>query len=351
MSKKPANGVEHDEKLRLQAESLDSALIKIASLQKRQFTQEEIDKARENLALMNDRVFLATFIDNKNNHIITGTVNAVRKIHAVAPIPPIEQTRVQDISLLDVLGRGMIGDLTGWGKLISIAIEVQNKKQDGYAVRGALTAGNAMRINFSIGDDYTEAPDVITINFLDFRLPELKNRKMFCSRIVNAEYESRETFLADKYSTYYIELPKMGDFKKVDLSEEYHDLWDICCIFRAKINEQKEVISMQAVANPIALELADEVRKAVAPNEFINGTLIRKDELEELRNYIMRLTQKAAQKATQAAEQKTAEEMIITALQVNTPANAIESMCKKAGIAEARLEELRKQARTNQLSP
>ncbi|MCL1994850.1 MAG: Rpn family recombination-promoting nuclease/putative transposase, partial [Defluviitaleaceae bacterium] len=85
-----------------------------------------------------------------------------------------------------------------------------------------------MRVNFNIGEDYTEAPDVVTINFLNFKLPELKNRKMFCSRIINAEYESREPFLADKYSTYYVELPKMNNLKKADLPKEWYDLWDLC---------------------------------------------------------------------------------------------------------------------------
>ncbi|MCL1996678.1 MAG: PD-(D/E)XK nuclease family transposase [Defluviitaleaceae bacterium] len=365
-----------NENLPPQANNFDEAFIQIINLPKRQYTQQEIDEARQNLALMNDRVFMATFANNKNKHIITGIGNAVKKIHNLDPIPPIEQTRVQDLSLFDVLGRGMIGDLTGWGKMISIAIEAQRKKQEGYAVRGTLTHGNAMRINFNMGEDYTEAPDVITINILDFRLPELENRKMFCSRIVRAEYESRETFLAEKYSEYYIELPKMGDYTKADLPKAYHDLWDLCCIFRAKINEQEEVIRMQAVANPIALELADEVRKAVAPNEFVNDALNRKNEMEQFREYMKRREQKAAQaekekaqedrknefeqfrehmkrreqKAVQAEKEKAQEEkkkaqeeMIITAIQNAVPSQAIEAMRKNAGITETRLAELKKQ--------
>lgn len=285
---------------------------------------------------MNDRVFMATFAGNKNNPIVQGIANAARKIHAVAPIPPIEQTRIQDLSLFDILGRGMVGDLTGWGKLISIAIEAQNKKQDGYAVRGTLTTSNAMRINFNIGDDYTEAPDVITINFLDFKLPELKTRKMFWSRIVNAEYESRETFLADKYSTYYIELPKMDNFKKADLSKEYYDLWDLCCIFRAKISEHEEVVRMQAISNPVALKLADEVKKAVTPNEFVNDTLNRKSEMEQLRDYMKLREQKV--------EAVGMEKMIITAIQNGVPSQAIEAMRQNARITKDRLAELREQA-------
>jgi len=49
----------------LQATSIDDALLQISRQPKRQYTQQEIDEARGNLALMNDRVFLATFVDNK----------------------------------------------------------------------------------------------------------------------------------------------------------------------------------------------------------------------------------------------------------------------------------------------
>ena len=64
----------------------------------------------------------------------------------------------------------MIGDLVGEGTLINIAIEVQKGSQDGYAVRGTITSSNAMRYQFNSGDNFTEAPDVITINILGFML-------------------------------------------------------------------------------------------------------------------------------------------------------------------------------------
>jgi len=320
----------------LQTDSLEDVLLQITKQPKRKYSQQEINEARDNLALMNDRVFFGTFADNKNNHLITGIADALRKIHALAPIPEVERTTVQKMSLLDVLGRGMIGDLLGEALMLNIALEVQRGSQDGYAVRGTLTSGNAMRVQFNQGDKYTEAPDVIGINILGFRLPELENRKMFCSRIVRAEYDTKEPFLEDKYSDYYIELPKMDDWTKETLPEEYHDLWDICCIFRAKVKDIEEVIKMQAVKNPIALDLADGVRKTVARNDVVNDTLDRYGELLELQNYFRRREQKAAVTSM--------EKMIIVALQGNAPSELIESMRKNAGITEVRLSELKKSA-------
>jgi hypothetical protein len=319
-------------------EALDETLIQITAQPKRKYTQQEIDEARKNLALMNDRVFLAHFIDNKNNHVITALADAARKIHTLPPIPQVQKTVVQNVSLLDVLGRGMIGDLLGWGEAINIALEVQKGKQDDYAVRGTLTSSNAMRTGFNMGDDFTEAPDVIGINILGFRLPQLNHRKEFVSRIIRSEYDSKIPFLDDKYSDYYIELPKMDDWKKEDLPEEYHDLWDLCCIFRAKMKDMEEVIRMQAVKNPVALNLADEVRKTVARNDVVNDTLNRAGELLQLQNYFRRREQKS--KATGM------EEMIITAFQTNAPTEVVEAMKKNAGITDMRLAELKKKSET-----
>jgi len=78
----------------LQVAGLDEALLQIQAQPKRQYTQQEINDARDNLALMNDRVFLVTSIDNKNNHIITGIADSVRKIHALPPISQVQQTIV-----------------------------------------------------------------------------------------------------------------------------------------------------------------------------------------------------------------------------------------------------------------
>ena len=83
-----------------------------------------------------------------------------------------QKTLVQNVPLLDVLGRGMIGDLLGWSEAINIALEVQKGKQDGFAVRGTLTSSNAMRTGFNMGDDFTEAPDVIGINILALDCPQ-----------------------------------------------------------------------------------------------------------------------------------------------------------------------------------
>ena len=89
----------------LPSEAIDETIIQITGQPKRQYSQQEIDEARQNLALMNDRVFFAHFIDNKNNHVITGLADAERKIHALDPIPQVQKMVVQNVSLLDVLGR------------------------------------------------------------------------------------------------------------------------------------------------------------------------------------------------------------------------------------------------------
>ena len=73
---------ERYEKILSQTSKLDDILLQIAEsigIASHQFTKQEIEEARGNLSPMNDRVAMVTFADNKNNHIITGIVNALRK--------------------------------------------------------------------------------------------------------------------------------------------------------------------------------------------------------------------------------------------------------------------------------
>jgi len=107
---------------------------------------------------------------------------------------------------------------------------------------GTITSGNVMRYRFGVGSAYTEAPDVIGVNILGFKLPELDHTSMFVSRIIRAEHRSKIPFLADKYSDYYIELPKMTDWSKKTLPPEYHDIWDLCWMYKTKIKDLKEAI-------------------------------------------------------------------------------------------------------------
>ena len=320
----------------MRADVSDEILSQITNQPKRQFSKKEIDEARGNLALMNDRVFLVTFADNKNNHIITGLLNALRKIHDLPEIYVIERTTLQKVSLLDVVGRGMVGDLFGEGEFINLAVEVQRGKQEDYAIRGTLTSSNIMRNQLNMGNDYSTAPDTFGIHILGFRLPQLDHRKEFCSRIIRAEYESKEPFLADKYSDYYIELPKMDSVKKKDLPKQYHELWDLCCIFKAKIKDYEEVIRMNAISNPNAIDLSRVAREAVMPDDVVSDALNRKNEMEQLRDYLKRQSKKD--------EATGMEKMIIVALRSNAPLEVIKTMQVGAGITDARLDELKRQS-------
>ena len=64
---------------------------------------------------------------------------------------------------------------------------------------------------------------------------------------------------------------------------------------------------MQAITNPTAIELSNEIKRTVAPNDFVNATLDRKSEMEELRDYIVKTISYNEQKAKKAAEKAVAE--------------------------------------------
>ena len=106
---------------------------------------------------------------------------------------------------------------------------------------------------------------------------------------------------------------------------------------------------MQAITNPTALDLSNEVKRAASSNDFMYNTLSRKDELVQLRNYIIqemrRAAEEAAEEAAKNVSEKTAEKMLISAIQNSVPKEAIEAMRQSAGITESRLAELREQAK------
>ena len=94
---------------------------------------------------------------------------------------------------------------------------------------------------------------------------------------------------------------------------------------------------MQAIQTPIALDLARETKKAVAPDEFVDDALRRERGLKEIQAFLIK------NKAVGM------EEMIITAFKANAPSEIIEAMRKQAGITEARLAELEKRAKLSQV--
>ena len=101
---------------------------------------------------------------------------------------------------------------------------------------------------------------------------------------------------------------------------------------------------MQAISNPVALELSREVRKTVAPNDFVNDALNRKGELEQLRDYFKIREQRGREEGREEGKATGMEKMIIMAIQSNVQPEAIKTMRKGAGITDARLAELREQA-------
>ena len=105
---------------------------------------------------------------------------------------------------------------------------------------------------------------------------------------------------------------------------------------------------MQTITNPVALELSEEVKRTVAPNDFVNETLNRRNELEQLRAYMKKREMKSKLRGERKGERKGVamgmEKMIIAAIQNNGSDEIIEAMRKSAGITEAYLAELKKAA-------
>ena len=100
---------------------------------------------------------------------------------------------------------------------------------------------------------------------------------------------------------------------------------------------------MQSVESPLALDLAREVRSAVAPDEFVNEALKREQGLKELHAFLEKQKREAAQKAVREAAREM-EKMLIAAIQNGVALSIIEIMRQNSRITDSRLAELREQA-------
>jgi len=253
------------------------------------YSPEKLEKKRMEVTLMNDRVFEGVFGDNKNNDLLAQILSELRKIHGLPIIPKVLSSHVQNSSIYDVLfGRRMIADLVGDAEKeiamprLNFTVEVQAEPEDGFAIRGTISSANVMRLGFEKGMSYLLAPDVIGISILGFKLPELLYTNEFCTRIVRTNYDAPTNFfLADKYSEYYLEMPKLK--KKEQFQKKYHELWEICKVFKDNVIEQEEAIRMGVIMSPIAQKLSDEFRRATKDPQMMEEVLTS----EEFRDFLI----------------------------------------------------------------
>jgi len=82
--------------------------------------------------------------------------------------------------------------------------------------------------------------------------------------------------LTDKYSNYYVELPKLPKDKK-GLPENYHDIWDIAKALKTKFKDYEEVKGMQELRNSTELAILDELHNALSSDDVVYEALLRKE--------------------------------------------------------------------------
>ena len=261
------------EKIKKQAEQVNKNL-----------TKKEFDEKVGKLSLMNARMIQGVFSENKNNHLVLGIVNEIRKIHGLGPATAITNTVVENLSpVRSIFERNMTADLIGTGNKINLAVEVQNQSQEDYAIRGTVSSSNQMKTNFEPGKGFGEAPDVFGINILGFNLQELINDKNFLSIVTRVNKGTGEYFLENKYSDYYICLPKMAKDRK-NVQNEYRELWDICMAFKSEVKKYDEVMNM--VQSPVAKELISQARTITTNPRVVSEAMSIEEEQILFERYI-----------------------------------------------------------------
>ena len=259
----------------------------------RVYTAQEKADMRAKATLITDSVTEAAFNDNKGNDLLAGLANSIRRPFEFPLIAKVSNSAVHRPSAHEILtGHKMFADVVGDGEkfdnagAVNISMEVQEEKQQGFAERGTISPANVMQKNFDKGAKYTHAPDVMGINILGFRLPRLDYTKHFCTGLAYADLKHPgQFFLAEKYNNFFIELTKMTrkrNFPADLFGEEFRELWEICKMFKSNMKQQEELIRMNAVASPVALQVADALREALGEPGVVESALEKEMIMEAL---------------------------------------------------------------------
>ena len=320
-------------------QELQKLLIKEAGIEKLEdLSPEVLERKKQELTIMNDTLAKKIFYNDNNKHLLAGIANAIRKIYNLPDVSEISKVTVQKISITkEFFEKDMISDVVGTaeknkGDHINIAMEIQNRKQDGYSSRSVLSSSNATRDDFLTGENYTNAPDVMSINVLGFNLPELSYKNSFCTRIVRADYDTGEHFLADKYSDFFLELRKTP--VTIDkLPGKYHDLWEICKAINCKAKDYDKVVS--ELSNATAVGFIDASKEVLSNKQSVKDIL----DVENIRELLNKKEEMGIEKGIEKGK----EEMFRMAIKCNASNEVLQTMARESGISPQRANELIKE--------
>ena len=264
-------------------EILEIAINHEARLRTENFSKAEIETRKAKLTPLNDTIFEHIFAKKRNYLIATEIVNSIYEVYGLPKIGLIEKAKVQKstvhTSFLDgntIENKKMVGDFVGRSGNLTISIEGQSRKQEDYDIRSVLTSSNVMREGLKRGKRYKTSRDVIGINILGFKMPSLSYKKDFLTRIVRSDYDMKIHFLAEKYSDYYLELPKLPK-EKESVKENYVLIWEMCKAFSVKYKNLEEVLNMQTITSPGAVHLLEEFYNSLTDDVLVYEALTKEE--------------------------------------------------------------------------
>ena len=213
-----------------------------------------------------------------------------------------------------------------------VDLEVQVTDEGNYPERSLFYWAREFSTGINEGEDYRDLPRTIVISILGYI--QFPNSDKFHSEFQALEVTTHEP-LTDKMVLHYYELPKLPPLGNPDNSR---DLW--LQLFNAQTEEELKKIEEMGV--PIMSEAIAAYRHVAASDRFIQmekaRSKARHDEAQAIGN--------AERRGEARGEVTGMEKMIITALKSSAPYEIILAMQKNAGITDAQLKSLQKQAGT-----
>ena len=215
-----------------------------------------------------------------------------------------------------------------------VDLEIQVNNEGDYPERSLYYWAREFSTALSEGQNYIELPRTIVINIIAFKLFDCED---FHSEFRALEV-TRHTQLTDKMSLHYYELPKLPT--AIDAGNE-RELW--LRLFKADTEEELSII--EALEVPIMSEAVNAYRRVVTSSELKEIERLRSKARHDEAQALYNAERRGREQGIEEGKAKGIEKMIILALQNNFADEAVEAMQKEAGITDARLAELKEQAK------
>ncbi len=211
-------------------------------------------RIRKKLNLKNDIIFKAFFSRKGNEKYLIDFLNSILKIE-ITKIEIKEEVNLEQLSTREKGGRLDIQATLNDGMIVNVEMQVKDRKN--LEQRNDIYEAKTISRNFSRGEQYQDAKEVVAIYILDYNLFGFDEYILDTVKVLNNHRDYQVNSIVKEY---YIQLPKFRE-KKRDMDNKLNQ-------WLAVIDDtDKGEIEMAKTKNNIIKEAEVEIKYFTASKE------------------------------------------------------------------------------------